>query len=78
MQYLILPSRFSYTECRSFLNMFYEQEEKEVEYIKYRSVNEMYVRKRKLHSMMSEIDPCRYQQIKKMIRERMFDLRVRF
>ena len=32
----MIVSRFSYAECRSFLNMFYEQEEQEVEYIKYK------------------------------------------
>ncbi|TRY81174.1 hypothetical protein TCAL_11847 [Tigriopus californicus] len=47
--------RFSYAECRAILNMFYEEEEHEVEKIKYK-----------------------YQAMKKRIRERMFDLRVRF
>jgi len=47
--------RLSYAECRAFVNAFYEQEEREVDYIRFK-----------------------YQQIKRMMRERMFDLRVRF
>jgi len=50
-QYLNL----SYTECRSFVNMFYEEEEREVERIQYK-----------------------YKLMKQKIRERMFDLKVRF
>ncbi len=48
-------SRFSYAECRSFVNMFYEEEEREVEKIQYK-----------------------YKLIKQKLRERMFDLKVRF
>eukprot|EP00095_Tigriopus_kingsejongensis_P002742 maker-scaffold138_size318692-snap-gene-0.7 protein:Tk02742 transcript:maker-scaffold138_size318692-snap-gene-0.7-mRNA-1 annotation:"ras association domain-containing protein 2" len=47
--------KFTNTECGAMLNMFYEQEEQEVEKIKYK-----------------------FGHIKKRIRERMFDLRVRF
>ena len=28
--------RFSYAECRAFVNMFYEEEEREVERIQYK------------------------------------------
>ena len=108
--------RFSYTECRSFVNMFYEEEEKEVAYIQYkwgriwynfqayiildltlygipgliqRSKTIFLTRFKKiwicywifldakLWNIFFFFISFRYAMVKKRIRERMFDLRVR-